>query len=170
VARPPLSSSFYFGTPEISFSFICPAGSFINQISGQAASWIDGIAVACSDGSVSGLFGGSGGSAVTLAACNVGYNAFDLVWGTYMGRIQASCGGTPSGAVGSGLAYGAGYSTTYQCPGGTVLVGVAGSYRSYLDVLALVCSGECIFFFTCCSCCRATSLVYLSSFYHFRGL
>ena len=89
-----------------SFNFLCPAGAFIVAFNGRVGAVIDAIGVTCSDGTVLGPAGGSGGSAVSSSTCLDGFSSVqvkfvtDYGWNS-IGGVLVSCGGSQSGVMGS---------------------------------------------------------------------
>ena len=89
---------------------------------------MDAIGVTCSDGTVLGPAGGTGGSAASSSTCPSGFSSVqetfvtDYGWNS-IGGILVSCGGTQSGVMG----FNSGSSQTFSCPAGQRLNGVSGT-------------------------------------------
>jgi hypothetical protein len=123
----------------LSFNYVCPAGTYINQIYGRYGQWNDAVGVKCSDGSDSGQYGGTNGGAYRTD-CSSGFTGMTIssnFYGPYVGVIKPECNNSDSPV--SGTYSGITETKNLKCPSGSVLGAVYGNYKDYINRVGFKC-------------------------------
>jgi hypothetical protein len=118
---------------------LCPVGSTVINISGRGGPWVYQLVMTCSDGTVLGPYGGSGGNAITSADCMSGYSGVNVT--DQVGRVDVYCRGSSSPIVSIGTNGGSTTSIVFRED--EQVVGMEVFYSaSYVNTLALLYANE----------------------------
>lgn len=116
----------------------CPIGSYVDRIYGRSGGLTDQICMTCSDGTILGCMGGSGGNAYSDNTCDDhGFTEIDVTGDEILASIQPVCSnGTKLPQHGSTWDI----TSKMVCPSGNVIVGFQGREGNVVDKLNILCS------------------------------
>ena len=120
---------------------VCPPGEKITKITGRGGNIVDQITMVCENGKILGPVGGSGGLPnQNDLLCPSGYIGFSVTYGSYVGKIVATCA-QRSNSVIIGLASGAagvGYVNQSQAEGTQKIIGFYVKSGLYVDAINVI--------------------------------